>query len=383
MNGSIWGEKMSLYSYSMTVPLIYNTYDIRSDDKESEQIWGLDHSIEWAETNDVAEPLPQKSYVYRTTESINYKISCGHMSDMDDMPQNHYVLSATGILCHNEAEAYDKISRAVEKSCRALSLMMNIRNAVNKAGFQARVQADIDAIKYDHMLYEPYDQLTREPELKEYIDENGRYVVELGVVSVISIREDVHITLYGNLISDSFQRYYKACEEGTSAFLIEELYTALGTENINSKFYHLFSIIQFVEKEFIDRSNAQYMFNADKIKEILSKIEPLLPSNKNEKKKVKDRLKDNLGQLTDIGRSEKLANILLSMGIHEYTGSNGQIAVERENLQLLINLRNHNFHGGGSGNKGKKKGLAIEEAVVQLLSICEKIIEYIVDTNIS
>ena len=71
------------------------------------------------------------------------------------------------------------------------------------------------------------------------------------------------------------------------------------------------------------------------------------------------------------------------MGIHEYTGSNGQIAVERENLQLLINLRNHNFHGGGSGNKGKKKGLAIEEAVVQLLSICEKIIEYIVDTNIS
>ena len=125
------------------------------------------------------------------------------------------------------------------------------------------------------------------------------------------------------------------------------------------------------------------MFNADKIKEILSKIEPLLPSNKNEKKKVKDRLKDNLGQLTDIGRSEKLANILLSMGIHEYTGSNGQIAVERENLQLLINLRNHNFHGGGSGNKGKKKGLAIEEAVVQLLSICEKIIEYIVDTNIS
>ena len=114
-----------------------------------------------------------------------------------------------------------------------------------------------------------------------------------------------------------------------------------------------------------------------------SKIEPLLPSNKNEKKKVKDRLKDNLGQLTDIGRSEKLANILLSMGIHEYTGSNGQIAVERENLQLLIKLRNHNFHGGGSGNKGKKKGLAIEEAVVQLLSICEKIIEYIVDTNIS
>lgn len=93
------------------------------------------------------------------------------------------------------------------------------------------------------------------------------------------------------------------------------------------------------------------------------------------KNRVINSVKGNLIKMTDIGRAEKLVNILHGMGIDEIKAGAEAIRVDKKLVQSLIDLRNRSYHGGVS-YEGKKY-ISVEWAVVQLMEICQNIIQYV------
>ena len=98
----------------------------------------------------------------------------------------------------------------------------------------------------------------------------------------IVMSTSLYTKIYGKMPTNDFLLYVE-CDDTDLNYMLDEFYLALGQENRYSKFFHLFSIIEFVEKR--DR--------------------------------VCGTLKQTLGNLTDIGRKEKLVHILHQMGIRD------------------------------------------------------------------
>lgn len=97
-----------------------------------------------------------------------------------------------------------------------------------------------------------------------------------------------------------------------------------------------------------------------------------LPADKS--KQILSTLKGNLSKMTDIGRAQKLANMLNDLNIPDIQVGGETIIINKENMQDLITLRNRYFHGDTS--KEKKKLIKIDAAVAELLEICLGIIQY-------
>lgn len=54
-------------------------------------------------------------------------------------------------------------------------------------------------------------------------------------------------------------------KDEVAEFLMNEYYSALGTENVKSKFFHLFAIIEFCEKEYRDHNGSSNLLSDDEM----------------------------------------------------------------------------------------------------------------------
>lgn len=61
-------------------------------------------------------------------------------------------------------------------------------------------------------------------------------------------RCSIFVTLSVQLSTEEFLRYYTMDLDEETDFVMEEFFIALGKESVKSKFFHLFSIIEFIEK---------------------------------------------------------------------------------------------------------------------------------------
>ena len=118
-------------------------------------------------------------------------------------------------------------------------------------------------------------------------------------------------------------------------FLMNEYYSALGTENIKSKFFHLFTIIEFCEKEYEDYNGASRLLSDDEVSVLIAKIKGLIDATKRER--ITSSLKDKLIRLNDTGREGKLENILKWMGIEKYNHFGVEKAVDKKCYLILQN----------------------------------------------
>ena len=67
---------------------------------------------------------------------------------------------------------------------------------------------------------------------------------------------------------------YVDCSDTDLNYMLDEFYLALGQENRYSKFFHLFSIIEFIEKRYEDNNGASKLFDSEEIDVIVrSKLE--------------------------------------------------------------------------------------------------------------
>lgn len=94
--------------------------------------------------------------------------------------------------------------------------------------------------------------------------------------------------------------------------------------------------------------------------------------DREKRNRVCSALKQTLGNLTDIGRKEKLVHILHQMGIREIKNCGTEFEIDDKTIGKLISLRNKCYHG--DRKKADHSYMNIDLAVTQLMYLCEQII---------
>lgn len=373
-----------LYSFSLSIPLIYNTFGIRGDD--GELVLGLADSLEWEEPCRVDFPCPKdESRRYQSEEKIHFHVFSKFKDYFSDdgtrsyqMPEKYFHCEITGIIADSEGRAYTLVEDSVIKICKALSILISCHNC-NKQGYQPRVEPDDKHMKWHKEKYEPYEALIEQAiQPREYIDENGNRVICLYAESGIEFSGSISHTIFGKMNTEHFPDYYYYEKFPVLNHIMDEFYIALGRETITSKFFHLFAIIEYIEREFVNLADAQMFFDDSEKKQVLDCLEHLNMS-KEKRERLKSSVKGVMSRATQLGREEKLVNILHNMGIREFSNCGTPFVVNKGSVKELVALRNSFFHGEGKATENSTARISVETAVARLMYLCEKIIVYVAE----
>lgn len=162
-------------------------------------------------------------------------------------------------------------------------------------------------------------------------------------------------------------------EDDVYEFLMNEYYIALGQEDAKSKFFHLFSIIEYIEHRYESYNGAKALCSGEQRKQISKKLKEFLKENGDfapgDRERICNQVANALTKASDIGRADKLRNILGRMGIEKLKIHDREILIDRVFLQRIIDLRNKAFHG--EGNEASE----YVDVGAEMLYLGEKILE--------
>lgn len=170
-----------LYTYTLSLPLTYYTYDLRSDD--SEFILGLRETIEWEELIHIEMPYPlDDSRIYVAEERMHFCLSSHFTEYVSDdgqssyqMPDKFFLCTISGIVAESKTKARELVDASIVKVCKALSILMSCHNC-NKQGYQPRVEPD-----YKQQSWQSEEYLVRilhRMGVKEFRDCGTQFVIE-------------------------------------------------------------------------------------------------------------------------------------------------------------------------------------------------------------
>lgn len=361
--------------YNVVVLLKYYTYDLHSDKKDSEFVMGLEQDIEWDECCFVEEPIPNTDKIFKKQENVHFHLTCGRDKEHDRMPEDFFSCEISNIVVHDKEEARSYIKPFLYNICRTLSFLISMHNC-NKHSYQPRVEADMDHAVWSGTVYAPFDEAARDGsrDLVEtrMFDGKEYQIITVEMPSIV-VSENFYMKIYGNIPTDDFRLYIK-CEDPDINFMLDEFYLALGKENVHSKFFHLFSIVEFVEKRYEAQSGAEKLFQKDEIDSILESIAGCsVLEDKDKRIRVSGLLRQMLTKMTDYGRTAKLVNILHNMNIFEIENCGTGFEINSKVIGDIIELRNRFYHGDRSGSSSNED---VELAVTRLMCICERIIKW-------
>lgn len=364
----------TLRIFNVTFALRYYTYDLHSEAKDSEFVMGLKQPVDWDVEHLVEEEIPETQQLFKNCEKVHFNLFSENDSENENIPADYFNLKITNIVVHNQDEAYSFVKPYLYRICRTLSFFLSIHNC-NKHSYQPRVEADIENAVWTNEAYEPYEQVLnqgKDNDVKTAWTDGKKYQVITIESAPIVISTRVYSKIYGRMPVDDFLNYTD-CTNTDINYMLDEFYLALGQENRYSKFFHLFSIIEFVEKRYRNLNGANKLIEPNKIDEIMEKVLETLSSENNKKRaSVKSALKQKLSDMTDIGRKEKLVNILHEMGIEKISDCGTEFEIDTKVVGEIIKLRNECYHG--DYNEHEKSGADIDLAVTRLMYICERII---------
>lgn len=255
--------------------------------------------------------------------------------------------------------------------CRTLSIIMNMYNQ-HKRDFQPRVEVDLDSLLWVRHEYDVNE--TKKIEILpsgEVV--NATYVT-------CHIETNVFTKGICNINLDKFNDYFNSTDLELN-YMLDEFYLALGKEDAHSKFFHLFSIVEFIEKKYVELSEAKALLTKAEVKEIVVHVSDLkIKSDSKIMQRITDALRNSLTQMTDYGRVDKLVNILKNMGINEIICLTEKVAVDKTVVSQIIKLRNCLFHGDFDESR-ENTGKETQSVIEKLFIICGMIIEWVADNK--
>lgn len=355
-----------IFRYDIIVPLTYNRFSILSNDPDSELRYEMKQCCE-----------EEFRIVFRTYEIPRYKdgydfedivkISLYENTTDDKQDASNWICEINGMLVDDEIYARKFSEEMIDRICKRLSLVF-IKHNANRHLYQPRVEAMWSKAFFNRCEYAPF--LEAKQKALEGDDKHKTIYLEdriylRGSVQFIATTmvppAEIHI---GEWLST---------ENEVVEFLMNEYYSALGTENIKSKFFHLFAIIEFCEKEYENHNGASRLLSDDEVDKILTEMKRLIDAEKREK--ILSSLKNSLLRLNDTGREGKLENILKWMDIKTYKHLGAEKTIDKKMLSEITKLRNKSFHGTKENLRDVEREYA--NAVEKLLYIDEKILDFV------
>ena len=216
-------DKKLLYFYNIKIPLIYNKFDIISLNPNSEFRFDLDGV---AEENIFYNDISVCENNSSINEEIKIRLYCTHDENYSSnkMPDSFITCECEGIVAKDRYFAIEKVVKIIDMICKRLSFIFNRHNH-NRHLFQPRIEANWEKMK---IYYEKYNN---DANMSDDIENK----ITCNIYSTMSVKilpNEIHIAEW--LKNDNSE----------ADFVCNEYYTALGSENVKSKFFHLFSIMK-------------------------------------------------------------------------------------------------------------------------------------------
>ena len=359
-----------VFAYCVTVPLTYNRFTIYSNNPTSE----IEFKIENVETT-VENPIKtcelstcDNGMGFNNAVKVRlYSINL-HEGDSTKEHYNKLFCEISGLLTDDETYARHFVEKVIDRICKELSLVF-IKHNANRQSYQPRVEALWSRAEWGRSTCRSCAEIQRKVMEPGDDKQNVVYVEEN-----VSIQCSVHVVIYPKVPTEELKiDKWLLPKSDVVEFLMNEYYSALGTEKIKSKFFHLFSIIEFCEKEFEEFNSSKKLLSKDEVDGILLHIETCIEKSKRER--ILSSLKDGLMKVSDIGRARKLENILKWMGIEDYDHHGQKQIINKNLLEELIAVRNKSFHGTIENEDETNKKYS--HAVEKLLYIDEMILDFV------
>ena len=201
-------EEPMLRTYTLTLPLIYDSYNSDPIQKDTQLLMGLDRDITFSEKAPaITEEISGKAPL-ALTPVWDITISCPCHIQYNILPEREFTMTISGVTAHSKQEAFRFLLPLLHRTCRALSMMMNQSNR-NRHLFQPRIEPDYDRGKWSDVPCEAYREAVGQREgTRDYIDESGTHVIEMYASAEIAAEVFCETTIYGALRADDFQGYY-------------------------------------------------------------------------------------------------------------------------------------------------------------------------------
>ena len=327
--------------YSATIYIDYNRYDIHGMDKSSSMIFKLQEPIKLF----LEKSLCKKEY----NISQALEVTIDNVGDM--YTDEGYKILISFIDAKDRADARNKASSVTKHICSSMDLFLSGNNH-NTHNYQPRTFFEKSKIE----LKEEYTRKAEDTDIVSFATN-----IEIGLQT----------TMFLTIPPDGFDKFYYAYLNDEAKMLIDTYRKALGIKDVESKYFNLFTIIEYIESKYSGYNKEQLLFTKEERKQILNNIQDWV-YNKNAN--VRSSLSQCLSRLTDINRAEKLMNILKHLAVTDKDEGIYPYKVSNKQIQEFINQRNRLYHAGSN-----RKNNSLEILTIQLMDLCFKIIEAIVD----
>ena len=352
-----------IFEYSIVVPLTYNKFSIYTNNPSSEINYRLEGVKKDFSINIKSFEIPDCKEGKTFNNVITIKLYTKERENTLKL-----FCEINGLLVDSEKYAKQFVEDIINRICKELSLVF-IKHNANRQAYQPRVEALWNQAEWNRREYPPFVEARR----KALEKDDGKYKTVV-LEDNMYFHDSVYCMIYVDIPAIELPiSNWLFPKDDAVEFLMTEYYSALGTEKIKSKFFHLFSIIEFCEKKYEEYSGAKKIFSDENVNDIISKVETYI--EKERKEKVLPLLKGDLLKCTDIGRTAKLKNILRWMGIVKYSFCGTDQLITKEMLDEIIKLRNKSFHGAQESEEEIHKKYT--EIVEKLLYIDEKILDFV------
>ena len=271
-----------------------------------------------------------------------------------------FIAEIEELICDDKRVIKKHLRSIVDKICKELSLVFTHQNC-NRHLFQQRVEPNWSSAQWNEKIYKPYRDALSGGKSGGIIISESHLSIEVSAYGIVTTL--IH--------SDQISIEDWLCpKDDNLEFLINEYYSALGSEKIKSKFFHLFAMIEFCESKYREHNGSQPLYPEENVKKVIDVLE-----ENGFDEDIRSETKKALRQKTDIGRKEKILNILHWMGIETFERFGEVNIIDIDIIDEFVKIRNKAFHGG------EEKAEDVEEryriAVEKLLYINEKIIEFV------
>lgn len=365
-----------IFNYNIILPLTYNMFEIQSNVPDSELRYEISELCE-----------EEFKIIFRTYEIpgcvngydfenvIKVKLYTNSFDNTEKLSLKNkdncrITCEIEGMLVDDEIYAKKFSEEIVDRLCKRLSILF-IKHNANRHLYQPRVEPIWSEAEFKCCKYTPFVEAKR-----KILEETSGNSTTIYLEDCINIHDSMYCISQISISSAEINiKEWLSKKDDVVEFLMNEFYSALGTENIKSKFFHLFSIIEFCENEYKEHNGSNRILSDDETSMIIDMVKEQI--NPSEKTKIVSILKNNLIKASDIGRIKKLKNILKWMGIERYNRFGHNDPIDENLLSNIIKLRNKSFHGTKENASYANKEYA--KAVELLLYIGEKILEFLLN----
>lgn len=323
-----------IFKYDITIPLTYNRFAIQSNNQASELRYEIEQLCEeefkeifrtyevpgYGDGYDFEDIVKVKLY---KTSTDNGQVGNNQWKDAPKL-----ICEINGMLVDDEIYARKFSEKIVDIICKRLSLVF-IKHNDNRRLYQPRVEAMWSKAVFNRCEYAPF--VDTKCKALDKMDGNNKTI---HLEDHVYINDSMHCTVRRSIPSDEIKiREWFLKKDDVVEFIMNEYYSALGTEGIKSKFFHLFAIIEFCEKEYEEHNGSSRLLSGEEVDMVIASLEKQIDAKNRER--IIPILKNDLMKANDIGRIRKLENILKWMGIEEYKQFGSDQAIDKKCWMIL------------------------------------------------